>query len=150
MVPPEAPRFPASAPTSAPQRSENVTIARRPDRVRVERPGGGPSCSSASAMPAFSPRKGSDLRNENGLNLDERQLDHMQQDNVRAAYLRSDFVPQRAAMVRRLADWADSEPDKAKAPAIPVVSRGIAPPRGVRTRAVAVQAPCRRFDPRRS
>ena len=55
-----------------------------------------------------------DLLNENGFNPDaiERQLDHMQRDKVRAAYLRSDFMPQRVAMMQWLADWADAQRDK--------------------------------------
>ena len=62
-----------------------------------------------------------DLLNENGFNPDaiERQLDHIQKDKVRAAYLRSDFMPQRVAMMQWLADWADAQRDKAKAPAVP-------------------------------
>ena len=62
-----------------------------------------------------------DLLNENGFNPDaiERQLDHMQRDKVRAAYLRSDFMPQRMAMMQWLADWADAQRDKTEAPAVP-------------------------------
>ena len=38
---------------------------------------------------------------------------------MRAAYLRSDFMPQRVAMMQWLADWADAQRDKTKAPAVP-------------------------------
>jgi integrase len=62
-----------------------------------------------------------DLLNVNGFNPDaiERQLDHVQQDKVRAAYLRSDFMPQRRAMMQWLADWVESECNQTEAPALP-------------------------------
>jgi integrase len=62
-----------------------------------------------------------DLLNVNGFNPDaiERQLDHVQQDKVRAAYLRSDFMPQRRAMMQWLADWAESQCNKTETPALP-------------------------------
>jgi len=62
-----------------------------------------------------------DLLNEQGFNPDaiERQLDHVQKDKVRAAYLRSDFVPARKVMMQWLADWADSQRDKTAQPSLP-------------------------------
>jgi integrase len=62
-----------------------------------------------------------DLLNEHGFNQDaiERQLDHVQQDRVRAAYLRSEFMPQRRAMMQWLADWAEAQCNKTEAPTLP-------------------------------
>lgn len=62
-----------------------------------------------------------DLLNETGFNADavERQLDHVQRDKVRAAYLRSDFMPLRRPMMQWLADWADAQRNETDAPALP-------------------------------
>jgi integrase len=62
-----------------------------------------------------------DLLNENGFNPDaiERQLDHVQKDKVRAAYLRSEFFDYRRAMMQWLADWADAERRGKGKPALP-------------------------------
>jgi len=62
-----------------------------------------------------------DLLNEQGFNPDaiERQLDHVQGDKVRAAYLRSDFMPQRRQMMQWLADWADAQRNETTSPALP-------------------------------
>lgn len=47
--------------------------------------------------------------NEQGFNRDaiERQLDHQETNQVRASYLRSDFMDIRAAMMQWFADWCD-------------------------------------------
>lgn len=49
--------------------------------------------------------------NENGFNRDaiERQLDHQERNQVRAAYLRSDFMEARTQMMQWFADWCDSK-----------------------------------------
>lgn len=62
-----------------------------------------------------------DLLNEKGFNPDwvERQLDHVQKDKVRAAYLRTDFLEHRATMMQWLADWAEAEEAKKSAPKLP-------------------------------
>jgi len=62
-----------------------------------------------------------DLLNEQGFNADaiERQLDHLQRDKVRAAYLRSDFLPYRHKMMQWLADWAGAQRDDVQAPSLP-------------------------------
>ena len=62
-----------------------------------------------------------DLLNVQGFNADaiERQLDHMQRDQVRAAYLRNDFYDYRRSMMQWLADWADCQRSKAKPPPLP-------------------------------
>ena len=62
-----------------------------------------------------------DLLNVHGFNADaiERQLDHMQRDQVRAAYLRDVFYDYRRRMMQWLADWTDAQRDKAKAPPLP-------------------------------
>jgi len=62
-----------------------------------------------------------DLLNVRGFNADaiERQLDHQQKDKVRAAYLRSDFYDYRREMMQWVADWADTQRAKTKAPALP-------------------------------
>ena len=62
-----------------------------------------------------------DLLNEQGFNSDaiERQLDHVQTNRVRAAYLRSDFMPARKAMMQWLADWADAKRNDSQTPALP-------------------------------
>ncbi len=59
-----------------------------------------------------------DLLNEQGFNADavERQLDHVL-PGVRKAYLRSDFLEQRRAMVQWLADWCEAQRDSTHAPA---------------------------------
>jgi len=47
--------------------------------------------------------------NEKGFNRDaiERQLDHQEQNKVRASYLRSDFMNERTQMMQWFADWCD-------------------------------------------
>ncbi len=47
--------------------------------------------------------------NENGFNRDaiERQLDHQERNQVRAAYLTSDFMDTRSPMMQWFADWCD-------------------------------------------
>jgi integrase len=62
-----------------------------------------------------------DLLNERGFNTDwiERQLDHVQKDKVRAAYLRTDFFEGRSAMMQWLADWAEAEQAGRTAPKLP-------------------------------
>ena len=48
-----------------------------------------------------------DVLHENGFNSDaiERQLDHQQQNQVRRAYVRSDFWLERKEMLQWYADW---------------------------------------------
>jgi integrase len=48
--------------------------------------------------------------NENGFNADaiERQLDHQEGNQVRRAYLRSDFMDERRKMMQWFADWCES------------------------------------------
>lgn len=62
-----------------------------------------------------------DILNVHGFNADaiERQLDHQQKDGVRAAYLRTDWLDYRRKMMQWVADWADAQRAKAKAPALP-------------------------------
>jgi integrase len=62
-----------------------------------------------------------DLLNERGFNPDwiERQLDHVQKDQVRAAYLHTDFFEQRRPMMQWLADWADAQRKETDAPPLP-------------------------------
>jgi len=50
-----------------------------------------------------------DVLNENGFNRDaiERQLDHQERNQVRRAYLRSDFMTERASMMTWFANWCD-------------------------------------------
>jgi integrase len=62
-----------------------------------------------------------DLLNEQGFNPDaiERQLDHLEKNKVRAAYLRSDFIEYRRTMMQWLADWADAQRKKLAEPALP-------------------------------
>jgi len=52
-----------------------------------------------------------DVLNENGFNPDaiERQLDHTQKNQVRRAYLRSNFVDERIKMMQWFADWCDAK-----------------------------------------
>ncbi len=52
-----------------------------------------------------------DVLNENAFNSDaiERQLDHLEQSQVRRAYLRSDFMDIRKTMMQWFADWCDSK-----------------------------------------
>jgi integrase len=47
--------------------------------------------------------------NENGFNRDaiERQLDHQERNQVRRAYLRSDFLAERTTMMQWFADWCE-------------------------------------------
>ncbi len=49
--------------------------------------------------------------NEKGFNRDavDRQLDHQEQNKVRAAYLRSDFMEERIKMMQWFADWCDGK-----------------------------------------
>lgn len=62
-----------------------------------------------------------DVLNEAGFNADaiERQLDHVQKDKVRAAYLRSDFMTHRVAMMQWFADWCDAQRDGKPVPTLP-------------------------------
>ncbi len=57
-----------------------------------------------------------DVLNENAFNSDaiERQLDHLEQSQVRRAYLRSDFMDMRKTMMQWFADWCDSKADNKK------------------------------------
>jgi integrase len=57
-----------------------------------------------------------DVLNENAFNSDavERQLDHLEQSQVRRAYLRSDFMDMRKTMMQWFADWCDSKADGKK------------------------------------
>lgn len=50
-----------------------------------------------------------DVLNENGFNRDaiERQLDHQERNQVRRAYLRSDFLAERTTMMQWFADWCE-------------------------------------------
>lgn len=50
-----------------------------------------------------------DVLNENGFNPDaiERQLDHAEKNQVRRAYLRSNFMDERIKMMQWFADWCD-------------------------------------------
>jgi integrase len=52
-----------------------------------------------------------DVLNENEFHPDaiERQLDHMEANKVRKAYLRSDFMEKRKVMMQWFADWCDSK-----------------------------------------
>lgn len=52
-----------------------------------------------------------DVLNENKFGRDaiERQLDHQEQNQVRRAYLRSDFMNERVVMMQWFADWCDSQ-----------------------------------------
>lgn len=52
-----------------------------------------------------------DVLNENGFNSDaiERQLDHVEKNKIRRAYLRSNFTDERAKMMQWFADWCDSK-----------------------------------------
>ena len=52
-----------------------------------------------------------DVLNENGFNSDaiERQLDHVERNGVRRAYLRSNFWDERKKMMQWFADWCDKE-----------------------------------------
>jgi integrase len=56
-----------------------------------------------------------DVLNENGFREDpiERQLDHQEKNQVRRAYLHSDFMEERRAMMQWFADWCDSPADAA-------------------------------------
>ncbi len=52
-----------------------------------------------------------DVLNENGFNPDaiERQLDHAEKNQVRRAYLRSNFMDERIKMMQWFADWCDAK-----------------------------------------
>lgn len=52
-----------------------------------------------------------DVLSENGFGRDaiERQLDHQEQNQVRRAYLRSDFMKERITMMQWFADWCDAQ-----------------------------------------
>lgn len=52
-----------------------------------------------------------DVLNENKFGRDaiERQLDHQEKNQVRRAYLRSDFMAERVAMMQWFADWCDAQ-----------------------------------------
>ena len=53
-----------------------------------------------------------DVLNEGEWNPDwiEKQLDHQEKNQVRAAYLRTKFLPQREKMMQWFADWCDGKP----------------------------------------
>ena len=59
--------------------------------------------------------------NESGFNADaiERQLDHQSKDKVRAAYLRSDWLDYRTAMMQWFADWIASQHLEKTGPTLP-------------------------------
>lgn len=52
----------------------------------------------------------STLLNERGYSRDaiERQLAHMERDNVRAAYNRAEYLPERRRMMQEWADYLDT------------------------------------------
>lgn len=52
-----------------------------------------------------------DVLNENGFNPDaiERQLDHVEKNKIRRAYLRSNFMDERIKMMQWFADWCDAQ-----------------------------------------
>ena len=56
--------------------------------------------------------------NEHGFNADaiERQLDHVEKNAVRRAYLRSDFDEVRRSTMQWFADWCDAQPASQNAP----------------------------------
>ena len=56
--------------------------------------------------------------NEHGFNADaiERQLDHVEKNAVRRAYLRSDFDELRRSTMQWFADWCDAQPASQNAP----------------------------------
>ena len=62
-----------------------------------------------------------DLLNERGFNPDaiERQLDHVEKNQVRAAYLRTDYFDYRRDMMQWLADWADAQCAERALPELP-------------------------------
>jgi integrase len=62
-----------------------------------------------------------DLLNKQGFNPDavERQLAHVEPNEVRRAYLRSDFMEHRVMMMQWFADWAYAQRDEVDAPALP-------------------------------
>jgi hypothetical protein len=68
-----------------------------------------------------------DLLNEQGFNTDavERQLDHVQKDKVRGAYLRSDFLPYRRTMMQWIADWADAQRNKGRRADVPALPANV-------------------------
>ncbi len=62
-----------------------------------------------------------DVLNENRFNADavERQLDHVEKDAVRRAYLRSDFFEQRVQMMQWFADWCEAQMNEKRSPEPP-------------------------------
>ena len=52
-----------------------------------------------------------DVLNESGFNADavEKQLDHLEQNEVRRAYLRSNFMVERKRMMQWFADWCEGK-----------------------------------------
>lgn len=62
-----------------------------------------------------------DVLNQNRFNPDavERQLDHVQQNQVRASYLRTDFMEQRRVMMQWFADWAEAQCNRTEVPSLP-------------------------------
>lgn len=62
-----------------------------------------------------------DVLSEAGFPADaiERQLDHVEQNRVRAAYLRSDFLAQRRTMLAWFADWCEAQCNSTDVPALP-------------------------------
>jgi integrase len=62
-----------------------------------------------------------DVLNEQGFNADaiERQLHHAERNQVRAAYLRSEFLDHRHAMMQWFADWCEAQKSGSRTPALP-------------------------------
>lgn len=62
-----------------------------------------------------------DLLNRHNFNADavERQMDHVEANAVRRAYLRDDFAEHRRAMMQWVADWMDAEQSGTVLPAMP-------------------------------
>jgi integrase len=63
--------------------------------------------------------------NENGFNADaiERQLDHQEENQVRRAYLRSDFMDERRRMMQWFADWCEGVFDVSTTNVLQLVER---------------------------
>ena len=68
-----------------------------------------------------------DVLNENGFNRDaiERQLAHQEQNQVRKAYLRSDFWKERVDMLQWFADWCGNAQDSNARPELRIVESSI-------------------------
>jgi hypothetical protein len=57
-----------------------------------------------------------DVLNEHNFNPDaiERQLDHAERNQVRKAYLRTNFIDERIKMMQWFADWCDGKNNSEK------------------------------------